>query len=303
MRPLSPRRTQELLAEPMSRASLRLALMAKRAGSYARALQALPLPRFPVLAVAVLGSTALYGTSLGGHTPAVLDAVSEPLGLTIERVDISGNSETSQIDILQTLYMTGATTLPGLDVVAARAAIETMPWVESASVSKVYPDRVAIEVVEKRPYALWQRGRELMIIDREGEEIVPYATTRFTELPFVVGPGAARDAAELLDRIEVIPELTPRIRAYVYVAQRRWDLHLDNGVVVKLPEFEPLEAAARVVRMDRDTRLLSRDIAAVDMRVDGRMVVKLTPEAKERRDAALKERARVMKQAQREKPV
>lgn len=291
------------LAEPLSRLSLRCVLLAKRVGSYARRLQGLPLPSFPVLAVSVLGSTAVYGAVLGGHVPGVLEEVSQPLGLTIEQVDITGNSETSQIDILQMIWMTGAQTLPALDVAEAREAIEAMPWIESAKVTKVYPDRVAVEVVEKRPYALWQHGRELTVIDRDGNPIVPYATTRFTDLPFVVGAGAARDAAELLDRIEVVPELTPRIRAYVYVAQRRWDLHLDNGLVVKLPEFDPIEAAAELVRMDRDTRILSREIVSVDMRVEDRFTVKLTPEAKERRETALKERARLVRQAQREKPV
>lgn len=302
MRPVIQRHA-ELLAEPMDRLTLRLALFLKRAGSYARRLQGLPLPSFPVLAVSVLGSTAVYGSVLGGHVPGVLEQVSQPLGLTIEQVDIIGNSETSQIDILQMIWMTGAQTLPALDVAEARAAIEAMPWIESARVTKVYPDRVAVDVVEKRPYALWQHGRDLTIIDRDGKAIVPYATTRFTDLPFVVGAGAARDAAELLDRIEVVPELTPRVRAYVYVAERRWDLHLDNGIVVKLPEFDPIDAAAELVRMDRDTRLLSREIVSVDMRVDDRFTVKLTPGARERRDVAVKERARLVRQAQRDKPV
>ena len=299
MRPVKSRYQTPLLAEPMSRLSLRAAIIGKRLGAYARSLQTLPLPRFPVLAVALLGSTALYGTALGGHVPAVLDFAAAPLGFTIDRVEVDGNSETSQIDILQTVWMTGAATLPSLDVVAAREAIEAMPWIASATVSKVYPDVVTVSVVEKAPYAVWQRGRELMVIDRDGNEIVPYSTTRFTDLPFVVGTGAAEDAAELLDRIEVIPELTPRIRAYVRVAERRWDLHLENGVTVKLPEIDPIEAAAELVRMDRDTQLLSRDILSVDLRVEDRMVVKLTPEAKDRRDTALEERERLVKQGAR----
>ncbi|WP_246333414.1 cell division protein FtsQ/DivIB [Aureimonas mangrovi] len=299
MRALTHRASPE---ERMERLALRAGIAMKRINGYAHRLQRLPLPRFWMMASVVLSSSALYGTALGGHAPVVLDTISAPFGFSIDRVDVSGNSETSQIDILQTLYMTGAQTVAGLDVEATREAIEAMPWIDQASITKVYPDRVAVEVVERAPYAVWQRGRELMVIDRDGNEIVPYATTRFTDLPFVVGAGAERDAAELLDRIEVIPELTPRIRAYVRVAHRRWDLHLDNGVIVKLPEIDPIEAAAEVVRMDRDTGLLSRDIVSVDMRVDDRMTVKLTPEAKERREAALAERARLAK-ARRENPV
>lgn len=278
---------------------LRLGILGRRISAYGQSLETLRLPRFRTLSIVLLGSTGIYGAALGGHMPAVLDWTSEPFGFAIDRVEVSGNSETSQIDILQTVWMSGAATLPALDVVATQAAIEEMPWVESATVSKVYPDAVQVEIVEKRPYAVWQFGRELVVIDRDGAPIVPFATTRFTDLPLVVGAGADREAADLVDRIEIIPELTPRIRAYVLVAERRWDLHLTNGVVVKLPETDPMEAAAELVRMDRETRILSRDIVSVDLRVPDRFVVKLTPEAKERRDAALKERERVIKQAAR----
>lgn len=278
---------------------LRLGILGRRISAYGQSLETLRLPRFRTLSIVLLGSTGIYGAALGGHMPAVLDWTSEPFGFAIDRVEVSGNSETSQIDILQTVWMSGAATLPALDVVATQAAIEEMPWVESATVSKIYPDAVQVEIVEKRPYAVWQFGRELVVIDRDGAPIVPFATTRFTDLPLVVGAGADREAADLVDRIEIIPELTPRIRAYVLVAERRWDLHLTNGVVVKLPETDPMEAAAELVRMDRETRILSRDIVSVDLRVPDRFVVKLTPEAKERRDAALKERERVIKQAAR----
>ena len=263
----------------------------------------LPLPRFRTLAIALLGSTGLYGMVLGSHTVAVVNAVSEPLGLSIETVDVTGYSETSEIDVLQQLWMTGATTLPALDAEAARQAIEAMPWIEKATVEKEYPNRVRISLVEKKPFALWQRDQGLWIVDRDGREIVPYATTRFTDLPFVVGPGAAREATDILDKMALVPELGMRIKAYVRVGDRRWDLRLDNGVVVRLPELEPIEAAAAVMRLDREEGLLSRDIAAVDMRLSDRIVVKLTPAAQERRLKALKERDKIVKQARREKPV
>lgn len=288
----------------VSPAVLRTQRLARRALGWARSLKHARLPRFRTIAVALLGSTALYGMILGSHTVAVIDAVAEPLGLSIETVDVTGYSETSEIDILQTLWATGAQTLPALDVDAARQAIEAMPWVESASVVKEYPNRVRIALTERVPFALWQRDQDLWIVDREGSKIVPYATTRFTDLPFVVGPGAAQEATDILDKMALVPELDTRIRAYVRVGDRRWDLRLDNGVVVRLPELDPIEAAATVMRLDREEGLLSRDIAAVDLRLPGQVTVKLTQAAKERRDKALKERDKVLKQARsKEKPV
>ncbi|WP_062113556.1 cell division protein FtsQ/DivIB [Aureimonas sp. AU40] len=284
-----------------------LALRAQRLGRkiivWIKNLREMSLPRFRTMTIGLLGSTALYGMVLGSHTVKVVDAIAEPLGLSIEQVDVTGYSETSEIDILQELWATGATTLPALDVDTARKAIEAMPWIESARIEKEYPNRVRIALVEKKPFALWQRDKDLWIVDRDGKEIVPYATTRFTDLPFVVGPGAAREATDILDKMALVPELDQRIKAYVRVGDRRWDLRLDNGVVVRLPELDPIEAAAAVMRLDRDVGLLSRDIEAVDMRLEDRVVIKLTPAAQERRLKALKERDKIVKQARKEKPV
>ncbi|KQQ85995.1 cell division protein FtsQ/DivIB [Aureimonas sp. Leaf324] len=282
---------------------LRLQRLGRKTVVWIKNARDLPLPRFRTIAAGLLGSTAIYGMVLGSHTTAVIDAVAEPLGLSIETVDVTGYAETSEIDVLQTLWMAGAQTLPALDVTAAREAIEAMPWIESATVEKEYPNRVKIALVEKKPFALWQRDKDLWIVDHDGREIVPYATTRFTDLPFVVGPGAAREAVDILDKMALVPELDQRIKAYVRVGDRRWDLRLDNGVVIRLPELDPIEAAATVMRVDRNEGLLARDIVSVDMRLADRMVVKLTPAAKERWDKVLKERDKLWKQAQKEKPV
>ncbi|RIX98791.1 cell division protein FtsQ/DivIB [Aureimonas flava] len=282
---------------------MRVQRLGRKTVVWIRNVREMPLPRFRTLAVGLLGSTAVYGMVLGGHTTAVIDAVAEPLGMSIETVDVTGYAETSEIDVLQTLWMAGAQTLPALDVTAAREAIEAMPWIESATIEKEYPNRVKIALVERKPFALWQRDKDLWIVDHDGREIVPYATTRFTDLPFVVGPGAAREAADILDKMALVPELDQRIKAYVRVGDRRWDLRLDNGVVIRLPELDPIEAAATVMRVDRNEGLLARDIVSVDMRLSDRMVVKLTPAAKQRWDKVVKERDKLWKQAQKEKPV
>ena len=80
MRPLNTTGT----AEPVGRLALRMALLGKRMAAWSRALQEWRLPSFPVIAVTLLSSTALYGSALGGHAPAILDAVSEPFGYTLE---------------------------------------------------------------------------------------------------------------------------------------------------------------------------------------------------------------------------
>ena len=104
-----------------------------------------------------------------------LKAVDSPTPIQI--IDAGTLKRTGQIDVLQALWQTGAQSLPSLDPEAARQTLEAMPWIESASVAKIYPDRVAIKLAERKPFALWQKGRELFVVDRAGREIVPYAPT------------------------------------------------------------------------------------------------------------------------------
>lgn len=254
------------------------------------------LPRFGFVAGGLVACSIAYGVVLGGHTTSVVDAIAMPLGFSIETIDVSGNTETSEIDILQALWGTGAQTLVSLDPAIAQESIEAMPWIERASVSKFYPNRIGIELIEHRPYAVWQSGESFTIIDREGTRIVPFTPGRFDILPVLVGEGAPTAAARILDEMEEFPELRASVKAYIRVGDRRWDLALKNGVTIRLPENEPIAALSEVARMDREQNLLGRDILAVDMRVSDRVVVKLTPEALERRDAALKERKKILKQ-------
>ncbi|GGD92283.1 cell division protein FtsQ [Aureimonas endophytica] len=295
-------------AEPVMERSLgrrrafRLSYVGRRLAALGQILSRTPLPNFATLATVVLGSTTLYGMSIGGHATGAIDSVAQPLGFSIDKVDVAGNTETSEIDVLQALWSTGAQSLPALDVEAARRTLEAMPWIDKAAVAKTYPDRVSISLVEKKPFALWQKGGELAVIDRQGRDIMPYLANRFQSLPFVVGPGADVAAAQLLDGLEKVPELRARVKAYIRVGDRRWDLRLDNGVTVRLPEEGAVEAAADVVRMDKEMGLLSRDIAVVDMRIADRVTVRLTPEAVTRRDAAVKERDKLIARSKKEKP-
>jgi cell division protein FtsQ len=64
----------------------------------------------------------------------------------------------------------------------------------------------------------------------------------------------------------------------VRVGGRRWNLHLDSGIDVALPEQDPESAWHRLAAADRSDKLLARNIEAVDLRLPDRLVVRLPPE-------------------------
>ncbi|GAB1582473.1 cell division protein FtsQ/DivIB [Phyllobacterium phragmitis] len=247
-------------------------------------------------ALGFLGLTGLYGMTLGGHTPEVVKATTSTFGFAIEKVDVSGNRETSDIDVLGALALDGETSLIGMSAEGAREAIAALPWVESVDVRKIYPGTVHVAIRERKAFAIWQRDRDLSLIDIEGDAIVPFSG-RHADLPLVVGKGAGVTAKDFIAEVAAHPHLSAKVRAYIRVADRRWDLLLENGVRVMLPEVNVPATLAAIDQLDQEKKLLSRDILAVDMRIEDRVSVRLTPEALERREQALKERDKELARA------
>ena len=249
-------------------------------------------PPFAMLALsaAMIGSFSAYGVVAGGHMPSVVQAVTARTGFAIDEIRVSGNIETSEIDIFDRVGLDGWTSLVGFDAQDARARIESLPWVESVTVRKVYPSTLEVKVVERTPFAIWQQGSLLSLIEADGSVIAPLSGSRHASLPLVVGRGADKAAAGFIARVAGYPELAARVKGYVRVSDRRWDLRLDNGVTIRLPERDEGAALAELVALEARHGLFARDIETVDMRLADRLVVKLAPEAAMAREAAMKER-------------
>lgn len=252
-----------------------------------------------IAAIAFLASTGLYGMQLGGHGPAVAEALSSSAGFALEDVHISGNAETSDITVLEQIGLNGVTSVLSISVEEARKRLIELPWVVDAQVTKVYPRSLSVKLVERLPVAIWQHGDDLSLIDARGDIIAPFGGARHAELPLYVGLGADRHADELEARLIFHPELKSRVKAAIRVADRRWDLRLDNGVTIRLPEREIDAALARFDDFDAGRGILDRDIEAVDLRLDDRVTLKLTEAAYERREEAIKEREKAIKAAER----
>jgi len=244
---------------------------------------------------AFYGLVTLHGVVVGGHGPVVMQAVTSKAGFAVEDVRVSGNQHTSEIDILQLLGLDGSTSLLGLDIVEARKALSELPWVESAEVRKVYPSTVEVMLRERQAYAIWQHGTDLSLIERSGSVIAPLRDNKFASLPLFVGRDAETAAASIDAEFAKWPSIASRVKAFVRVAGRRWDVHMDNGIVVRLPEENVAAALAQLNRLDEEQRILTRDIALVDLRLPDRVTVRLTPGALERRTAALEERRKALK--------
>ena len=153
------------------------------------------------------------------------------------------------------------------------------PLVRDASVRKLYPDRLLIDLTERAPFAIWQKDGVVMAISADGTVIAELHDARFAGLPFVVGPGANQRIGEFQSIVEAGGDLQARVRAGVLVGERRWNIKLTNGLDVKLPARQPELAFAAFAKLARETRILDKDLIFVDLRIPGRIFARMSEEA------------------------
>lgn len=250
---------------------------------------------FSIATATLIVVVVLYGLVVGGHVAAAGNEVADRAnrlmamaGFSIDDVTVTGRSHADSRALLAALQVKRGDPIFGFDTEAARKNIERVDWVKSATVTRLLPDAIRIDIVERKPFAVWQRGGDLSVVDADGHIITDNNVQAYATLPFIVGFGGAHEAHDILHLMaEVQPQFLSRVRAFVRVGGRRWNLRLENGVDVKLPEVGVEKALSDIVALDVKYKILSRDIESVDLRLPDRVTVALTPEAADSRGGAL----------------
>jgi cell division protein FtsQ len=245
-------------------------------------------------ALIILGSIAL-GIVWGDHVDDVTGAIAvardvaaDAVGFGITGVALSGNKHLSREEIFALAGVNPRSSTLFFDVTDARARLKTNPWIADATVQKLYPDRLQIAIRERAAFALWQKDGRIDVIADDGTVLEPFISRGIAGLPLFVGEGAGSRARDFLALLGRYPDIRDNIAASVLVAERRWNLRLKNGIDVRLPEFDINRALDRLVALNRDKKLLSRDIVAIDLRVADRVTVRLSDDAAAARADALK---------------
>jgi cell division protein FtsQ len=255
------------------------------------------IPRRAGLAATLLLLVASAGLGIvkGGHydnfVAAVADArnaLANSAGFRITTVAINGRKQLSQDEILAVGGVNGRSSLLFLDAVAVRDRLKGNPWIADATVIKYYPSGLEIDIVERTAFALWQQNGKLSVIADDGAVLEPYVSRRFLLLPLVVGKGAETHARDFLALLARYPQVNSVTKAAIYVGERRWNLRTKDGLDIRLPENDVGNALATLSRLDKEDRLFSRDIVAIDMRLPDRLTVQLSDDAAKAREDLLK---------------
>jgi cell division protein FtsQ len=249
------------------------------------------------LTLATLLGSATLGVIKGGHVDVVLaqladgrNALANSAGFRITSITISGRKQLSQDEVLGIGGVNGRSSLLFLDAATVRDKLKANPWIAEATVLKFYPGQLQIDLVERTAFALWQQEGRLSVIAEDGAVLEPYVARRFMSLPLVVGKGAETRARDFLALLARYPQVHFVTKAAIFVGERRWNLRLKDGLDIRLPESDVGNALAALSKMDKEDKLFSRDIVAVDMRLPDRLTVQLSEDAAKAREELFKDK-------------
>jgi cell division protein FtsQ len=233
-----------------------------------------------VLAILIVAMIAL-------EVPAKLSrAAGEAVGdagFRVRSVTVQGTRRMNPGPVYRIALDSRTTALPLVDVAAIRDKLLGFGWVKDARVSRRYPDSLVIDIVERDPAALWQDGHRLSLIDAEGHVLDKVPVTRMPDLPLLVGTGANGHAQGLEQLLSRAPTIKAQLVSASWIGQRRWDLAVQTGEVIALPEGEAAagDALAKFAEKDKAAGLLGRGIERFDLRIPGKMIARLPRESGE----------------------
>lgn len=248
----------------------------KKPGIFARFMPRRPMVMLigAVTVLVLLGAllaSGVIGRTMRGINQGI-EALVANAGFGISEIHITGNGRTPYRQVLAVLGMQPGQSIFSADLWSAQARLKHLDWIASAEVHRRYPDAIFVTLVEKRPFALWQmppdaKGQApIAVVERSGAVITTRDVEKFRRLPKLVGAGAPMTAADLVDAVQAHRAIAARLAAYSRVSMRRWNLILDDGVVVKLPEAGWNKELDALEHLIIDAGILERDVVEIDLR-------------------------------------
>ncbi len=216
-----------------------------------------------------------------------LAALAADLGLRISNVQVNGGQTTDPAMLQAAIGVKVGDPALGFSLDAMRARVEQLGPVQSATVERVLPGMLIVNVVERNAFAIWQTTSNgqpsFVLIDKQGNVIVDQdaaaAKRREPSLLLLTGADAPANADTLITELKAAPAVLAHVTAAERVDGLRWNLILKNQTVVKLPAQGEADAIGQIAALQQSMQLLDRPVEAIDLRQQGRLVVRPYPAA------------------------
>lgn len=237
---------------------------------------------FGLFAVAITG-VALVALDIPSKVWLATGEAVGNAGFRVKSVDVKGLNKMDPKPVYQIALDQKTTAMPLVDVAAIRDKLLAFGWVKDARVSRRFPDTLVIDIVERSPAAIWQDSTRLNLIDKQGVVLDRVPVADMPDLPLLVGPGANLHAVQLQQLLDAAPSLKAQLVSATWVGARRWDLVMQSGETIMLPEGQDdaKTALTKFAKMDKESGLVGKGMLRFDLRIPGKMTVRLPRQAGE----------------------
>ncbi|MEY3635106.1 MAG: hypothetical protein RLZZ61_1516 [Pseudomonadota bacterium] len=208
-------------------------------------------------------------------------ALAAKAGFEVQRVEVTGMERVDQLKVYQLVLAEKDRAMPLVDIEKVRADLLQYGWIKDARVSRQLPNTLAVEIIERKPAAIWQRNGKYSLIDANGIVLANVRAGEGGDLPTLNGTEANAHIVALNALLDNASALKSQVSGATWIGNRRWDLQFQTGETLALPEGETEAAKALLnfARLDGVHRLLGRDLIHFDLRDPNRAYFRKAPKA------------------------
>ena len=189
----------------------------------------------------------------------------------VNTIQTVGRERASKNDLSKILKKYQKTSLLSLDLNYIQSEVEKVAWIKKVIIRRVLPNTLSLTIEEFSPRAVWIRGRDRYVLDKNGYTIEKVSDDQFQNYFTIKGAEAELNLMNLIESLENFDEIYNQIDYANYVGRRRWDLHYKSGVRIMLPEDNIIDSLSLLETYIKENKLIEKGHKKIDLRVDGKI--------------------------------
>ena len=188
-------------------------------------------------------------------------------GFKIKNILISGTHNLSQDYLRNIINTQNHINILNVNLHSIYNKIIQNSWVEETYVERILPDTIKIKVLEKKPIAIWQNQKGNKLITVNGDVISHANVNKFkNSFPIIKGEKSKENISTILKILETNKNFAKNIWSLTFINQRRWDLHFNQGLIVRLPSQDVIKAWQKIIKLQTNYNILNLRLTEIDLR-------------------------------------
>ena len=145
--------------------------------------------------------------------------------------------------------------------------------IKKFNITKTSKNLLTIKIEEKNIIGLTNYKNKNHLIDEFNNLVEAKITPNLFNLPIFVGKNSNKNANVILRLIRE-NDINLKFKSFSFIDDRRWNIHLNNGVKILLPESKVLDTLKLLKKIDTQYDILKGNFIEIDLRIYGKYFLK-----------------------------